>query len=273
MTKPEKLPEQHPTSGTTGGLVRPPLAIEPQLGEPWVRIPDGRALAGWGREEEIAYNQNNRQSEKALFFRRTFDFVKDNRIHGDYLEFGCHRCRTFRMALSEARMHNIDAMKFWAFDSFEGLPDPTSDTSVEIWKRGALTTSENEFMRLVREHDIYVDRVQIVKGYYAESLTRALQRKMLDEENRAALINIDCDLYESAVPVVEFIEPLMQEGTVIYLDDVIAGYRGSPAKGVARAFLEYQEKSRWKFHRHLDIGWWGRSYVAYLEKEPLKGVL
>jgi hypothetical protein len=42
---------------------------------------------------------------------------------------------------------------------------------------------------------------------------------------------------------------------------------------VARAFLEYQKTTRWQFVRHLDIGWWGRSYIAYLEKKPAEGVL
>lgn len=250
-----------------------PLQIAAKIGEPWVVLPTGRELANWSHEDEVAYNQTNRQTEKALFFRRTFDFIKDNRIHGDYYEFGCHRCRTFRMALSEARLHNMGEMKFWAFDSFEGLPNPTSDTSVEIWKSGALTTSESEFMRLVKEHDVYADRVSTVKGFYSASLTRELQHRHLDKEARISVVNVDCDLYESAVPVFDFIEPLMQEGTVVYLDDVFAGYKGSPAKGVARAFLEYQQKSRWKFQRHLDIGWWGRSYIAYLEKSSPSGVL
>ena len=252
---------------------KPPLPITAKLGEPWVELPDGRALASWGSDEEIAYNQNNRQAEKALFFRRAFDFVKDNRIHGDYHEFGCHRCRTFRMALTEARLHNMDDINFWAFDSFEGLPSPTSDTSVEIWKRGALTTSEAEFMRVAHEHGVYVDRVRTIKGFYSETLTPQLRRSFLDQQNRIALVNVDCDLYKSAIPVFDFIDPLMQEGTVIYLDDVFAGYRGSPSKGVARAFLEYQKRSRWKFQRHLDIGWWGRSYIAYLEKEVPTGIL
>jgi hypothetical protein len=82
--------------------VAPPLVLEPTVGEPWVNLPDGAALANWGREQEVAYNQGNRQTEKALFFRRAFDFIKDNRIGGDYYEFGCHRCRTFRMALTFA---------------------------------------------------------------------------------------------------------------------------------------------------------------------------
>ena len=249
------------------------LAIEAKEGEPWLMLADGAALRDWGREDEISYNQMNRQAEKALFFRRTFDFLTDNRVHGDYFEFGCHRCRTFRMALTEARRHNLSGMGFHAFDSFEGLPEPTSDTSVEIWKRGALTTSEHDFMHMVKAHAIYVDRVKTIKGFYSDSLTRERQGEYLKSARKAALVNVDCDLYESAVPVFDFIEPLLQEGTVIYIDDLFAGHKGNPDKGVARAFLEWQARSRWKLVRHLDIGWWGRSYIVYLDKQSITGTL
>jgi Macrocin-O-methyltransferase (TylF) len=255
------------------GLARAALAISPKLEEPWVELPNGRTLADWNHGDEVAYNQADRQTEKALMFRRTFDFIKDNRISGDYHEFGCHRCRTFRMALSEARLHNMSGMEFWAFDSFEGLPATTSSTSVELWKRGALTTSEAEFMRMVREHGIYEDRVHTIKGFYADSLTNALRQRFMDERGKIAFVNVDCDLYESAVPVFEFLDPLMQEGTVIYIDDLFVGHRGSPWRGVARAFLEYQGRTRWRFLRHLDVGWWGRTYIVYLDKEAPGGVL
>ncbi len=244
---------------------KPPVAIEPILGEPWVKLGNGETLANWGREDEIAYNQNNRQTEKALFYRRTFDFLTDNRVHGDYQEFGCHRCRTFRMALTEARRHNLTNMNFHAFDSFEGLPQPTNATSVEHWQRGALTTSVDQFMGMVKEHGLYADKVKTIKGFYDASLTKELRDHYEAKENKIALVNIDCDLYESAVPVFNFIEPLLQEGAVIYLDDMFAGHKGSPNKGVAKAFREFQERSQWKFVRHLDISWWGRSYIAYAD--------
>ena len=81
-------------------------------------------------------------------------------------------------------------------------------------------------------------------------------------EPKIALATVDCDLYESAVPVFDFIEPLLQAGSVIYIDDLFVGNRGDPRKGVARAFLEYRKHSPWRFVRHLDVGWWGRSYIA-----------
>lgn len=247
---------------------------EPLSEEPWVKLANGQELAGWKHEDEVAYNQANRQVEKYRFFVKAFDFIKDSRVGGDYHEFGCHRARTFRMALTEARRHALDQMKFFAYDSFEGLPQTSSDPSHEVWKtRGALTTSEADFMKIIRDHGIYADRVRTIKGFYSDSLTPEFRRKFMDTENKIALLNVDCDLYESAVPVFSFVEPLLQEGTLIYIDDLFVGYRGSPMKGVARAFLEFQKKSRFRFVRHMDIGWWGRSYIAYLEPAPVEGVL
>ena len=242
--------------------------------EPWVRLADGASLAGWRREDEIAYNQANRQAEKYRFFVKAFDYIKDQRLKGDYHEYGCHRVRTFRMALTEARRHTLEDMNFYAFDSFEGLPQTTSNPVHHVWSSpGALTTSQEEFMRIVAEHGIYVDRVKTVKGFYADSLTPAFQQQLASRPERVALANIDCDLYESAVPVFDFIEPLLQDGSLIYIDDLFVGYGGSPMRGVARAFLEFQRRSSFSFIQHMQIGWWGRSYIAYRGDKLSSGVL
>jgi hypothetical protein len=89
-----------------------------------------------------------------------------------------------------------------------------------------------------------------------------LQRRFVSDERRIASATVDCDLYESAVPVFNFIEPLLQPGSVLYIDDLFVGNRGDPSRGLARAFVEFRARSRWRFVRHLDIGWWGRSYIA-----------
>ncbi|MBV9863522.1 MAG: class I SAM-dependent methyltransferase [Alphaproteobacteria bacterium] len=250
-----------------------PFEVTGKLEEPWIELADGKELSDWDRDREIVYNQVNRQREKQRFFIRAFDFLNENRIRGDYLEFGCHRVRTFRMALTEARRHGLDRMKFFAFDSFAGLPENRQDHNVEIWQRGALATSEERFRELVDAHGIYTDRIVTVKGFYADTLTRALQARFRDHENKAALVTVDCDLYESAVPVFAFIEPLLQEGTVIYIDDLFAGYKGSPEKGVAKAFCEFRKRSRFQFVRHLEVSWWGRSYIAYMGETLEQGEL
>lgn len=231
--------------------------------EPWVRLANGRELEGWSRRDELAYNQAHRQAEKHAFYVQAFDFLTENGVEGDYHEYGCHRARTFRMALTEARRHNLGQMKFFAFDSFEGLPRVDSTPAVIRWTKGALRTSEKEFLRLIRGHGIYVDRCQTVKGFYQETLTPEVCLGFQQHQRKIALVCVDCDLYESAVPVLEFIEPLLQEGSVVYVDDMFSGYRGSPLAGVARAFREFEARSRFGFVPHLQVGWWGRSFIAY----------
>jgi len=243
----------------------PGVIIKPMAGEPWVQLGTGASLAGWSHEDEIVYNQTNRQMEKLRFYQRTFDFLKENRVTGDYYEFGCHRVRTFRMALTEARRHNLADMRFVAFDSFEGLPPSTtkSGTSVDIWQPGVLSTSKEEFLQIIKEHGIYVDNVETVKGFYNDSLTKDLSAAFAGRKNKAAMVTVDCDLYESAIPVFNFVEPLLQEGSVIYIDDMFVGFKGNPNKGVAKAFREYREHSQWHFIEHLHVGWPGRSFIAY----------
>jgi Macrocin-O-methyltransferase (TylF) len=260
------------TTGRIGSTPEEDLIVRID-GEPWVKLADGRELARWSKQDEIRYNQGNRQAEKYQFFRRVFDFLHENEIRGDYHEYGCHRCRTFRMALTEARRHNLDQMKFWAFDSFEGLHTPTTETSVSKWTQGALTTSEEAFRDLVRQHGIYVDKVHTVKGYYSDSLTADLRQRLLEQEQKIALVTVDCDLYESAVPVFNFIEPLLQDGSVIYMDDLFVGNKGNPNRGVARAFLEFQKRSKWRVRRHLDVSWWGRTYIVSSGGSDIDGVI
>jgi len=232
--------------------------------EPWVSLEGKRQLKGWNHQKEVAYNQQLRQALKYEFFIKAVDFLADNKIPGDYHEYGCHRARTFRMVLTEASKKSaLNGMKFFAFDSFAGLPTVTSSPDIPLWKRGALATSEKEFLRLIRQHGLGSGRVRTVPGFYDQSLTPALQKKFQQEEQPVALATIDCDLYESAVPVFRFLEPLLQEGSVLYLDDLFTGYRGSPVRGVSLAFEEFRQRSRLKFAEHMQVGWWGRSYIAY----------
>lgn len=236
----------------------------PVRGEPWVRLRTGQDFATWTKDDEVAHNQMIRQSEKLRFFALTMDYVKENGVEGDYFEFGCHRARTFRMALTEARCRSLDDMRFLAFDSFEGLPAGIDDHGVANWQAGMLATSDDQFRALIAEHGVYVDRVRTVKGFYDQSLTPELAAELKAAGRKAAVVTVDCDYYESSVPVFNFIEDFLVEGSVIYIDDYFAGYRGSPNRGVARAFAEFRDRSRFSFIEHLQVGWSGRSFIAYL---------
>ncbi len=224
--------------------------------EPYVYIENAKNLLHWDNNKKIIYNQRNRQTLKFFFYRQIFDYIETNNIKGHYFEFGCHKARTFRMALTEARKHLIEDMLFFAFDSFEGLPPTPKYIKVKNWKKGALYTSEKTFMNLIRKHGLYIEKVKLIKGFYNQSLTSKLQKDFLKNNWKIALVTIDCDLYSSAKPVFSFIDPLLQKGSILYIDDFFVG------GDIDIAFYEYRKKSKWSFVEHMQIGWWGKSYIV-----------
>lgn len=237
--------------------------IKRKAEEPWVHLDTAEDLKEWSRQDHIQWNQNNRLTEKYNFYIKAFDFIVSTQVEGDYLEFGCHRVRTFRMALTEAKHQMIQNMRFLAFDSFKGLPQNEGAHGVGQWEAGELTTSESDFWKIIKEHGLYTDQVKTFSGFYDESLTLDLKKQLSTDNTKAAIICVDCDLYESAIPVFHFIEEFLQDGTVIYIDDWFAGHKGNPNKGLPQAFHEFEQRSQYKFVDFLSVPWIGRSFIVY----------
>ena len=124
-----------------------------------------------------------------------------------------------------------------------------------------MATGEEEFLSLVRKHGLYLDRVNTVKGFYGETLTHELQAELL-KKSRIAFAFVDCVLYESARDVIRFIDPLLQKGSVLYLDDSYT-FQGDPERGEQRALAEFQEYSSHRLNPHLSVSWFGKSFIVY----------
>jgi len=172
---------------------------------------------------------------------------------GDYYEFGCCGAGSMRMALAKAKKWHLNNMEFYAFDSFEGLPTD-----------GSLAMGEEDFLASVQSQGVNADRVTTIPGFYDQSLTKELQEEFIGKKRRPMLINVDCDLHDSALPVFDFIAPLLQAGTVLYLDDFWDTFYHGKAFGTALAFNEFCEGlPRLKFYPFMRVGYWGMSFIAY----------
>lgn len=234
--------------------------------EPYVMLENGLELANWDKDCEVAYNQQLRHKQKLGFYRDAFEFVYTHKLAGDYYEFGCHKARTFRMALTEARKKNFVDMNFFAFDSFEGLPDLKNNFEhSSVYGHGVLSTAESSFMDIIKEHGLYVKKVQTIKGFYQDSLNVTLKNTLKEKNSKIAFVVLDCSLYDSFVSAFEFIEDFLQEGSIIYIDDYRVTFGGSPIKGAPKAFKEFAAKSKFKYEPFLDVGWFGKSFITYNE--------
>lgn len=185
----------------------------------------------WVEKEYMGFAHQNLR----YLFLSIARFAHINRpIDGYYFEFGSHEARTMRLAWTHFQhLFNWD---FVAFDSFAGLPDIEDIDKQAIWEKGRLETREEDFVRIVTNAGMPRNRLTTVKGFYDQSLTQQLQRQFLPK--KAAVIYVDCDLYKSTVPVLQFIKPFLQVGTIIVFDDWNCFY-GDPDRGERRAWREF----------------------------------
>jgi O-methyltransferase len=180
-------------------------------------------------------------------------FVAWNQVEGDYLEFGVFRgasfAEAFRMVEQQRRVVAHDEMqkspefvrwlaakpRYFAFDSFEGLPDGEAARQSD-YGAGAYACSEAQFRANIAASGTDLSRVITVPGMYDKSLVPAV--KSQHQLRRAAMIMIDCDLYESTVPVLDFITDLVGQGTIIIFHDWFR-FKGDPRQGEQRACSEW----------------------------------
>lgn len=187
----------------------------------------------WVRRE---YNAHTDRLRRDVFMSIAAYAHVNRPIKGYYFEFGCHGAHTFRMAWDAFR--RLFDWEFVAFDSFEGLPEIGDRDKQEIWQQGGLRTPAYDFVRTCHCHGIPANRFRIVQGFYDKTLNSHTATQL---PHKAAVVYIDCDLYQSAVPVLEFCRPFLQKGTVIVFDDW-ACFMCDPAFGERRAWHEFRER-------------------------------
>jgi O-methyltransferase len=194
----------------------------------------GPLLSPRARWVKYTYHKNLTDERKNLFLQMA-RFANVNRpINGYYMEFGCFTGGTMRLAYDS--FHHLFDWHYIGFDSFEGLPEISEIDRQEAWQKGKLKTAEDSFIRICRRHGIPANRLQTVKGFYADSLVPGLAQRLLPR--KAAVVYVDCDLYVSTVPILSFIVDFLQLGTIIVFDDWNC-FHADPEKGERRAWREF----------------------------------
>lgn len=186
---------------------------------------------------------------------------KQHSLLGDYLEFGVYQGTEFIHAHHRAR-ELMPWMRFFAFDSFEGLPEIAGlDADGEFYS-GQFECSQEQFERRLRDNNVDMERIRIVPGWFDESLTD--QTKKEHELQIASVVFIDCDLYRSAVPVLEFLTSLIRQGSILLFDDWY-NFKADPKKGVQRATNDWLASNQHvKLERWFPFCHHGQSFIVQM---------
>ena len=202
------------------------------------------------------------QNRRFMAIDELTDYLVGAEIPGDYLEFGVYLGTTFSYACR--RLSYFKEMKFFAFDSFEGLPKPKGIDMLNGYSshfhEHEFFCSEEDFIANLKRENVNLDKVRIVKGWFEQTLKPENAKSY--GVDRIAAAWIDCDLYESAVPVLQFITPHLSVGSVILFDDWRC-FRNLPDFGQQRACREWLSKnSRISLHELFTFGWHGIAFTV-----------
>ena len=203
--------------------------------------------------------------ERKEILRRIMNYVSACRIEGDYLEFGVYKGSTFIEAYKMAKAKKLRSMKFFAFDSFEGLPEISKEENIPVsfeqFRKGQYSFSLENFRKNLERADVSMADVKIVPGWFDKVLNEDTKNKI--GLGPIAVAWVDGDLYESAVSVLDFIRDHIVDGTILVFDNWFF-FRGSPFRGEQLAFREWLRRnpdlSFSEFHKYF---WHGNSFIIH----------
>ena len=161
-------------------------------------------------------------------------------VPGDFVELGCYKGDT---SLLLADILKGTDKKLYIYDSFEGLPEKTSeDESVagENFKGGELFVTKRE----VKERFLRANlSVPVIRKAWFNELTDA------DLPQEISFAFLDGDFYESIRDSLKLIENKMADGGKIIVHD----YSNPALPGVARAVDEWTNKKNVRIIKYESV--------------------
>ncbi len=202
---------------------------------------------------------------KYFAIKKAFYLTTIGGIKGDYIEFGVFTGSSMSCALRSARTNRLGKLKetsrFFGFDSFEGFGEiPDEHHHPFFSDKNFAVNIENVQKRLNRIKKPN-QKLKLVKGFYSETLDGKTPSTY--KIQKSSVVLIDCDFYNASLSCFNFIGPVIQEGTIIIIDDFYS-YKGHSRKGTYGAFQDFLNiYDKYKFRRIFDYGIGGIAYIAH----------
>jgi O-methyltransferase len=132
-----------------------------------------------------------------------------------------------------------DGLRFFAFDSFQGLPAPEGpDRELPFFEQGTYACTEEQFRANLTEGGFPLEKLVTVPGFFEDTCTAETAARIGFE--RIGIVHIDSDLYRSAKTALDFIVPYLHNPCIVIFDEWYQ-YFGHPHYGEQRAFREWRE--------------------------------
>lgn len=189
-------------------------------------------------------------------------YIAGSQVEGDISEFGVMYGGTAGAIASAIKEHNSGA-KLHLFDSFQGLPDPVNTVDAGsvhvlsgVWSKGRCCGGSPESVRASLKPILPDDRVIIHTGWFKDTLK--------DLNSPLAMLHIDCDLYQSAWDVLDWVfwHALISEGAIILFDDWNCN-RASTTAGERMAWEKIVKSHNIIASDEGGYGWSGHKFIVH----------
>lgn len=154
--------------------------------------------------------------------------VLDTGVEGDAVEMGCYE-GTSALFIQRVLAQVSPDKKLWLYDSFEGLPDKTTEDDSALgmqFKQGELKASKAVLAKNFVKAGLKIPEIKRAWFYELDpgDLPWAICFAFLDG-----------DFYESIMDSLKLVWPKMSAGSVLIIDD----YQNNALPGVKQAVNEY----------------------------------
>jgi len=160
---------------------------------------------------------------------------------GDYLEFGVSHGSSLTCMHQVLKELNLEKVRIFGFDSFEGLPENAKLEGIKQFIPGAFRSSIEKTKHFLSDNGIDWKKTFLIKGWYSDTLTEEL--KLEHKITKASVIMIDVDIYSSSVEALNFCKSLIKDTTIIFFDDWYSLGLAEKNAGEKKAFDEFLKEN------------------------------
>lgn len=204
--------------------------INPFPGSPWTK----------GKVDDICkVNLVPPETLKSFFADciKTLQDTKGKNV-GDYLEFGVFNGSSLGSAYLTAKNLNLNSMRFFGFDAFQGLPEET-DEEHDVLQKGFYACSFEKMKECLKRRNVNPNDVIWIKGWYKDTLNEKTIKK--HKIKNIGIVFVDCDTYSSSKAVLDFLAPLITEPAIFCFDDWKLYDMDIKGTGEYKSFNEFLE--------------------------------
>jgi len=142
-------------------------------------------------------------------------------VPGNFVECGSYNGGAVALLASVVKRHSLRPRKVYAFDTFQGMPEPTevdrhngTPANETAFGAGTLAAPVNEYLAVICERLDVTETVEPIPGLFAQTLSA---RKA--EVGQIALLHADADWYASTMEVFSTLYDAVVPGGVVQIDD------------------------------------------------------